>query len=79
MIERLRVPIPAGAAGQFSCPKLTFLCADLFSVRSNPRVTQWHVKDPGLFAKSAGGRLHLNTHTSLIQQSLNGMTMLLRQ
>ena len=29
---------------------------------------QWHVKDPGHSAKSAGGRLHLNTHTSLTQR-----------
>ena len=26
---------------------------------------QWHVKDPGQSAKSAGDRLHLNTHTAL--------------
>ena len=26
---------------------------------------QWHVKDPGYSAKSAGGRLHLNMHTPL--------------
>ena len=36
---------------------------------------QWHVKDPSHSAKSAGGRLHLNTHTPLTQQS--GLTMLL--
>ena len=29
---------------------------------------QWHVNYPGHSAKSAGGRLHLNTHTSLSQQ-----------
>ena len=28
-------------------------------------LTQWHVKDPGHSAKSAGGRLHLNTHCTL--------------
>ena len=36
---------------------------------------QWHVKDPSLSAKSAGGRLHLNTHTSLTQQSQSGLAM----
>ena len=32
----------------------------------------WHVKDPGHSAKSAGGRLHLNTHTPLTQPSQSG-------
>ena len=36
---------------------------------------QWHVKDPGHSAKSAGGRLHLNTHTPLAQRSRSGLTM----
>ena len=45
MIERLRVRIPAGAAGEFSSPKLT-LCANSYFV-----LPQWHVKDPGLSAK----------------------------
>ena len=36
LIERLRVRIPAGAAGEFSSPEST-LCADsLFGVRSIP-------------------------------------------
>ena len=38
---------------------------------------QWHVKDPSHSAKSAGGRLHLNTHTPLTQRSRSGLTMLL--
>ena len=38
---------------------------------------QWHVKDPGHSAKSAGGRLHLNMHTPLTQRSWSGLTMLL--
>ena len=75
MIERLRVRIPAGAAGQFSSPELTF-CADSCSVSVPPPVLlQWHVKDPGHSAKSAGGRLHLNTHKPLTQQSLSGLTI----
>ena len=36
---------------------------------------QWHVKDPGHSAKSAGGRLHLNMHTPLTQQSQSWLTM----
>ena len=31
----------------------------LIRVRSTPVLLQWHVKDPGHSAKSAGGRLHL--------------------
>ena len=52
MIERLRVRIPAGAAGEFSSHEST-LCADSYSV-----LPQWHVKDSSDSAKSAGGRLH---------------------
>ena len=33
----------------------------LILCRSTPVLLQWHVKDPGHPAKSAGGRLHLNT------------------
>ena len=62
MIERLRVRIPAGAAGDFSSPEFAF-CAYSYSVSVPP--TQWHVKDPDHTAESAGGRLHLNTHTHL--------------
>ena len=75
MLERLRVRIPAGAEGEISSPVLT-LCADSYSVSVPPPVSpQWHVKDPGHSAKSAGGRLHLNTHVPLIQQSRSGLTM----
>ena len=45
------------------------------SVRSIPGLAQWHVKDPGHSAKSAGGRLHLNTHIPLTQRSRSGLTM----
>ena len=57
MIERLRVQIPAEAAGEFSSPEL-ILCTDSYSV-SVPLLVlpQWQVKDPGHSAKSAGGRL----------------------
>ena len=59
VIERLRVRIPAGAAGEFSSPWLT-LRADSYSVSVPPVLLQWNVKDLGHSAKSAGGRLHLN-------------------
>ena len=42
---------------------------------STPVLPQWHIKDPGHSAKSAGGRLHLSTHTPLIQRSRSGQTM----
>ena len=75
MIEKLRVRIPAGAAGEFSSLELT-LCADAFSVSVPPPVLpQWHGKDPGHSAKSAGDRLHLTTHTPLIQRSRSGLTI----
>ena len=74
MIERLRVRIPEGAAGEFSSPELT-LCVDSFGFRSIPVLLQWHVKDPCHSAKSVGGRLHLNTHTPLTQRSRSGLSM----
>ena len=36
---------------------------------------QWHVKDLDYSAKSAGGRLHLKTHTPLTQRNRSGLTM----
>ena len=73
VIERLRVRILAGAAGDFSSPVLT-LCADSYSVSALPPVLpRWRVKDTGHSAKSAGNRLHLKTHTPLTQPSLSGL------
>ena len=48
--------MPAGAAVDFPSLELT-LCVDLFGVRSTPVLSQWHVKDPGHSAQSAGGGL----------------------
>ena len=50
----------------------------LFGVRFTPVLPQWHVKDSGHYCKSAGGRLHINTHTPLTQRSRSGLTMLSR-
>ena len=73
LMKRLRVRILAGVAGEFS-PELT-LCADSHSVtfHHHPIILPlWHVKDPSHSAKNAGGRIHLNTHTPLTQQSQSG-------
>ena len=60
MIERLRVQIPTGAAGEFSSPE-SALCADSYSVTVPPPCYRRGTKrDPGQSAKIAGGRLHLN-------------------
>ena len=56
-------------------PRVNFVCRLLFVVRSNPVLPQWHEKDPGHSAKSAGGRLQLNKHTHLTQRSRSGLTM----
>ena len=55
----------------FLSPVLTF-CADSYSMSVLP---QWHVKDPGYSAKSAGGRLHPNTYRPLTHRSQSGLTM----
>ena len=39
MIERSRVRIPAGTAGEFSSPGSTFCADSYFGIRSTPRVT----------------------------------------
>ena len=65
VIERLRVRIPAGAAGELSSPELTLYAESKSVSVPTPVLLQWHVKDPGHSAKSVGGRLHLNTHTPL--------------
>ena len=87
VIERLRVRIPTRAADELCCPVLT-LRADPYSVSASPPPTplpppspptpvlqQWHVKDSGHSAITAGGRLHLNTYTPLTQPSRSGLAM----
>ena len=63
-------------AGDFFFSRVNFLCRLLFRYPFHPRVTavarkrprspQQHVKDRGHSAKSAGGRLQLNTHASYV-------------
>ena len=76
---RLRVRVPAGAAGEYSSPELTF-SAESHSV-SLPHLCyrSGTEKDPGHSVKSAGDRLHLSTHTPLTHRSWNGLTMLSKQ
>ena len=62
MIERSRIRVPAGGAGEFSFPWSTFCADSYFGIRSTPVLPQQHVKDPGHSAKRAGGRLQLKTH-----------------
>ena len=66
---------PGRSGGRIFFSRVNFVCWLLFGVRSTPVLPQWHVKGPGHSAKSAGGRLHLNTHTSLTQRSRSGLTM----
>ena len=40
VIERLRVRIPAGAAGEFSSPGSTFCADSYFGIRSTPVLPQ---------------------------------------
>ena len=54
------------AAGEFSSQGSTFCADSYFGIRSTPVLPQQHVKDPGHSAKSAGGRLQLNTHTPYV-------------
>ena len=55
--------------------RVTFVCWLLFGIRSTPVLKQWHVKDPGHYAKSASGRLCLSTHTLLTQRCWSELTM----
>ena len=64
-----------GSGGRIVISRVNFVCSLLFGVRTTPVLSQWHVKDPGHSAKSAGGRLHLNTYTPVTQRSWSGLTM----
>ena len=75
-------PLPSGTwrtQGQsisLMLPSHLFLCLPCtFGVRSTSVLPQWHVKDPGHSANSAGGWLHLNVHTPMTQWSWSGLNM----
>ena len=65
----------AGEAGEY-LPQSSLCVLTLIRCPFHPLVLpQWHVKDPGHCAKSAGVRLHLNAYTPSTQRSRNGQTM----
>ena len=66
---------PGRSGGRIFFSRVDFVCCLLFDVCPTPMLLQWHVKDPGHSVKSAGGRLHLNTHTPLTQWSQSGLNM----
>ena len=66
MIERSRVRIPAGAAGEFSSPGSTFCADSYFGIRFTPVLPQQHIKDPGHSAKTCRWQVQLNTHTPYV-------------
>ena len=68
---------PGRSGGWIVFSRVNFVCWLLLGVRSTHVLPQWHVIDRGHSAKSAGGRLHLNTHIPLTQRSRSGLTMLL--
>ena len=49
----------------------------LIACSFQPNVTAVARKRPGHSVESAGGRLHLNTHTHLTERKWSGLTMLL--
>ena len=67
MIERPRVRVPVGAAGEFSfSPESTFCADSYFGIRSIPVLLSKHEQYPGHCAKSAGGTLQLNTRAAYV-------------
>ena len=66
---------PGRSGGRIFFSRVNFVCRLSFGVRSIPVLPQWHVKVPGHSAKSAGGRLHPNTHAPLTQRVWGGLTM----
>ena len=55
---------PCRSGGRIFFSKVHSVCWLLFGVCSTPVLPQWQVKDPGHSVKSAGGKLHLNRHTT---------------
>ena len=66
VVERSPIRVTAAAAGEFSSP-VSSLCVDsYFGIRSTPVLPQYHLKDPGHSAKSAGRMVQLNTDTHYV-------------
>ena len=66
---------PGRSGREIFFSRVNTVCWLLFGVRSTPVLPQWHVKDPGHSTKSAGGRLHPNTHAPLTQRCRGELTM----
>ena len=65
------------SSGRIFFSRVNVVCWLLLGVCSTPMLLQRHVKDQDHSAESAGGRLHLNTHTPLTHWSQSGPTVLL--
>ena len=59
-------PGRSGGSFFFSTPRSVFYADSYFGTYFTPMLPQSHVKDPGHSAKSAGGRLQLNTHAPYV-------------
>ena len=66
---------PGKSSGRIFFSRVNFACWLWFSVHSTLVLLQWHIKDLGHSAKSAGGGLHLNNRTPLTHRSRSGLTM----
>ena len=66
---------PGRSGGRIFFSRVNFVCYSYFVSVPSPCYHSGYVKDPGHSAKSAGGSLHLNTHTPLTQRSRSGLTM----
>ena len=73
--EKVASSNPSRSSGRIFFSRVNFACWLLFCVHSTPLLLQWHIKGPGHSAKSASGRLHLNRHAPLTQQSQSGLIM----
>ena len=63
------------SGGRIFFSRFKLVCWILLGVRSTPVSPQRHVNAPGHSANSAGGMLHLNTHTPLTQRSRHGLAI----
>ena len=66
---------PGRSGGRIFFCRLNLVYWLLFGIRSTPVLPRWHLQDSGHFAKSAGGRLHLNTPAPLTRRSRSGLSM----
>ena len=65
---------PGRSGGRIFLSRVNLACWHLFGVRSTPVLSQWYIKDLCHSAKSAGGRMHVSTHTPLTQRSQSELT-----